>query len=61
MISNSMAAKALDMDPQRLKEYAQTDQLGWNTLSSGNTVKHARLGLLKWVETVKQLGGETDD
>jgi hypothetical protein len=37
------------MDPQRLAEYARTGQLEWNTLVSGDTVKHARLSLLKWL------------
>ena len=49
MIPNIWAADVLKIDPGRLAEYARTGQLGWNILVSGDTVKHARLSLLKWL------------
>ena len=55
VIPNVWVADVLKMDPARLAEYARTGKLGWNTIISGNTVKHARISLLKWLE------GEKDD
>ena len=49
-ISNSLAAEVLGMSPDRLAEYAKRGDLGWNTIVSGNTVKHSREGFIKYWE-----------
>ena len=55
VIPNSWAAEVLRMDPGRLAEYARTGQLKWNTIPSGNRVKHVRLDLIAFLEGRKDV------
>lgn len=47
-ISNALAARVLGMDPARLAGYAIGGQLGWNTIRSGNRVKHSREDFIRF-------------
>lgn len=50
MISNTMAAEVLRMDPGRLAEYARTGQLGWKVLApeDGSRVYHNRKDFIRY-------------
>ena len=50
MISNTMAAEVLRMDPGRLAEYARTGQLGWKVLApeDGSRVYHNREDFIRF-------------
>ena len=50
MISNTMAAEVLRMDPGRLAEYARTGQLGWKVLApeDGSRVYHNRKDFIRF-------------
>ena len=50
VIPNVLAAEVLRMDPNRLAEYARTGKLKWNTIISGNRVKHVRRSLIRFLE-----------
>ena len=50
VIPNVWAAEVLRMDPNRLAEYARTGKLKWNTIISGNRVKHVRRSLIRFLE-----------
>ena len=50
LIPNTWAAEILRMDPNRLSEYAKTGKLKWNTIVSGNRVKHVRKSLIRFLE-----------
>lgn len=50
IISNTMAAEVLRMDPGRLAEYARTGQLGWKVLApeDGSRVYHSRKDFIRF-------------
>ena len=50
MISNTMAAEVLRMDPGRLAEYARTGKLGWKVLApeDGSRVYHNRKDFIRF-------------
>jgi len=50
VVPNTWVAGMLRMDPGRLAEYARTGKLAWNTIISGNRVKHVRVSLIRFLE-----------
>ena len=49
-ISNSIVSEVTGVKGPALIRYAEQGRLGWNTVPSGNTIRHSRLSFIKWCE-----------